>query len=189
MKKIAMVIILLVIAVAAFFVFKNANENDESQDLLTDERYVEDEKTEDDIDSNLADETYKQQFIRTDSQGRVAVGVLFKNLLEDNDDNLIFEIMLNTHSVDLEQIDYAKLVTLKNEDGVITTEGFEWKKTEGSGHHIFGYLKVPKQYNGKNIMKETTEFIELEINGLDDIESRKFIWEEDALKYLKGNKK
>lgn len=186
MKKITILIIVLIIAVSIFLLLKNIDNNDENQDLLAADKYEDTEIVENEIENNSNAEIDKQQFIRTDSQGRVDVGVLFKNVVEDNRDYLIFEMMLNTHSVDLEKIDYEKLVKLQNDSGLIVNEGFTWKKTEGSGHHIFGYLRVPKQYKGKDIINDSTKFIELEIKGLDDIKSRKFTWEEDVMKYLKN---
>ena len=51
-----------------------------------------------------------EKYVRYDSQGNVDVGVMFKNLAQENKENLQFEVMLNTHSVDLEGISYADLV-------------------------------------------------------------------------------
>lgn len=128
------------------------------------------------------DEENIEKYVRYDSQGNVDVGVLFKNLLEKNEKSLQFEVMLNTHSVELDGIDYASLVSLKTDKDVLISEGFKWVKTEGGGHHIFGYLEIPRVYQGTDIVDGTTKYIELEIKGLDDIESRKFKWEKDILK-------
>ncbi|WP_432402473.1 hypothetical protein [Wukongibacter sp. M2B1] len=188
MKKIIILIVIPIVAASIFLLYKNIEENKENQDLSTNSEYENIEIAGNNMESSLKNKIDEQKFIRTNSQGRVDVGVLFTNLIEDSNDNLIFEIMLNTHSVDLDEIDYAKLAKITNDSGLIVNEGFVWEKTEGRGHHIFGYLMVPKVYKGKSIIEDTTRIIELEIKELDDVESRKFIWEEEALKYLKRNK-
>lgn len=186
MKKIAALILILIVAASGFLVFKNSNKKEVSQDLLNDTGYENTEMIEKDIASDLEDGIDKQQFIRTNNQGSVDVGVVFKNLIEDDKDYLVFEVMLNTHSVDLDVIEFEKLVKVGNDNGLVVNEGFIWEKTEGSGHHIFGNLIIPKMYKGKSVLDESVKVIELEINGLDGIESRKFTWKKDALEYLKN---
>ncbi|WP_432666034.1 hypothetical protein R9X47_06990 [Wukongibacter baidiensis] len=191
MKKIIILIVVPIVAVSIFLLYKNIDANKKNQDLSSKDlpinnKYEDIKITENNIDVNLEDGIDVQQFMRTNSQGRVDVGVLFTNLIEDNKDYIVFELMLNTHSVDLDEVDYAKLSRVTNDSGLIIDEGIIWEKDGGSGHHIFGYIKVPKKYKEKSIIEDTTKFIELEINGLDGVESRKFIWEEDALKYLKN---
>ncbi|MBS4537752.1 hypothetical protein GOQ27_04720 [Clostridium sp. D2Q-11] len=136
-------------------------------------------------ESNLSqNEREKDTYIRYDSQGSIGAGILFLNLVEENKENLTFELMLNTHSVNLDDIDYANLVSLTTDKEIVISDGFRWEKTEGGGHHISGYLEIPRKYEGTNIIDDSTKFIEIEIRGLDNIESRKFRWEQDVLKFF-----
>ncbi|MDK2919236.1 MAG: hypothetical protein PWQ37_1969 [Candidatus Petromonas sp.] len=185
MKKILVIVLVIVVIGASVpAVVKYFNKTEKDKEISIENKVVEAEQMEK-LEEKDSEEADLEQFIRSDSQGFVDVGVLFKNLVEENKDYLIFEMMLNTHSVELDGLDYAAMANLKNDKGLVVSEGFEWKKTEGSGHHIFGYLRVPKKYKGKYIVDDTTKFIELELKGLDSIDSRKFIWKENALQNLK----
>ncbi|MGO1712451.1 MAG: hypothetical protein ACTH0B_02940, partial [Senegalia sp. (in: firmicutes)] len=130
------------------------------------------------------EETDYQDYIRSNRGGSVDIAIVLKNIVEDNDENLIFELMLNTHSVDLESVEYENLVNLKT-DKINVDEGFSWQLTEGSGHHLSGELKLPKTYKGQNIIDNDTEFVEIEIKDLGGVESRKFLWEKDELNNIK----
>lgn len=59
-----------------------------------------------------------------------------------------------------------------------------WEHGDGAGHHIYGLLKIPKVYNGKNIIESSTNSIALTINGLDGDQSSEFIWDKEQLDKL-----
>lgn len=184
MKKIFIsVMILMAVAALLFFFTKEFNKEKTEEVLIEnhdgDTQYVEPQRESKELD--------EQKFIRVDSQGNVDVAVVFNNLVEGNQDDLVFKLMVNTHSVALDDIDFGKLSTIKNSSGLMIEEGITWEMGGGGGHHIYGYLKVPKNYNGKDIIEESTKSVELEIKGLDGIDSRKFVWDEEDLKYLKDN--
>ncbi|PAB58604.1 hypothetical protein [Anaeromicrobium sediminis] len=181
MKKILIIILVLIVSATLIFSFnKYSNTQKLSEEIVEENNIVE----------NVDDESYEdedkinEEFIRVDSQGSVDVAAYFHNLSEDNEEYLIFELMFNTHSVELDNIDFADLSNVKNNNGFTVDEGIIWEKENGSGHHISGYLKVPKKYKEKNMVDESTSSIELEIKGLDEIQSRKFIWDEEALQSL-----
>ncbi len=189
-KTIYITLVVIAIGIVSFIISKNLflKDNEENKaEVIEDIQIsspIEDEplnQNEDQDDINQ-DEEDIEKYIRYDSQGSVDVGIMFKNLAEKNEDNLQFEVMLNTHSVNLDDIDYGNLVSLVTDNGEVISDGFQWLKTEGSGHHIFGYLEIPKKYKGVDIIDSSTKYVELEIKGLDNIESRKFKWEEDMLK-------
>lgn len=125
-----------------------------------------------------------QGFVKLDGQGEVNVAVDLLNLSKDIENYLVFEIVLNTHSVNLDNIELGRLSSVKNSDGLTVNKEITWEKKGGSGHHIYGFLKVPKKYGDKKIAGESTEYIQLEIKGLTGEETRKFTWNKDELKNL-----
>ncbi|WP_202710687.1 hypothetical protein [Sporosalibacterium faouarense] len=131
-------------------------------------------KKEDDTSGNINGLT-EEDIIRIDNQGAVDIGAIFNNLIEKDDDYLVFKLYVNTHSVDLESIDFAKKASLIL-DGEKVTEGFSWEIGGGSGHHLKGYLKVNKEYNGKPIFNNSSKEIELYLENIDGIPSRIFKW-------------
>jgi len=196
MKKIVIIILsILVISIGAYIFFRNDNgtssnnkdtiiENDSivKEDYSSKKEIVKTSKEDKDVKEIREGELEK--YIRYSSLGPIDIGVLYKNEVEPNDEYLLFEMMLNNHSIDVSDIDYSKFVSLKNDKGLVIKEGFEWNVFEGSGHHVFGSLKIPKQYEGKNIIDGTTEYIELELKGFKDTiknETSKFIWEKEVL--------
>lgn len=201
MKKIVIIILsILVISIGAYIFFESdvgissdnqdfIIENDKSvekEDYSNKKEIVETPQENKDIKEIPEDELEK--YIRYSSQGPIDIGILYKNVIEPNDEYLIFEMMLNNHSIDVNNIDYSKFVSLRNDKGLVIKEGFEWDVFEGSGHHVFGSLKIPKQYEGENIIDDTTEYIELELKGFEDTiksEKSKFLWKKEVLRPFK----
>lgn len=201
MKKIAIIILsILVISIGAYLFFRSddeisinnqdtiieKNKSVEKEDYSSNKEIVETSQEDKDVKEIQQDELEK--YIRYSSQGPIDIGVLYKNAIEPNDEYLIFEMMLNNHSIDVSDIDYSKFVSLKNDKGLVIKEGFEWNVFEGSGHHVFGSLKIPKQYKGENIIDDTTEYIELELKGFEDTikdERSKFLWKKEVISPFK----
>jgi len=126
----------------------------------------------------------EEELLRSDQQGNVDVDVIFLNpLTEEKEKELVFEVMLNTHSVDLEKYDLSKISVLKTSDGIRIEDGIEWRIESGSGHHITGLLKFPLYVNNRPILSKDTDYITIIIRNLDNIPERTFQWEKD---YLKG---
>lgn len=77
------------------------------------------------------------------------------------EDEWIFQVALNTHYVDLDQLNLAEYltfigaITLKGEADGITV------KREGSGHHISDYIYVPKEITGVKTIDVSTKEIEM----------------------------
>ncbi len=187
MKKIAIIILSILVVTGGLYIFlsdyNETNPNNEDSIIENNNDFIKQDNSEKkDLEETPQDDL--EQYIRYDNLGPINIGILFKNPMEPNDEYLVFEIMLNNHSMNVDDIDYSKLVSLRNDKGILIQEGFEWTLTEGSGHHAFGILKLPMKYNGENIVEDTTQYIELELKGIEDgeeIESSKFIWEQDAL--------
>lgn len=118
------------------------------------------------------DEETKSALTRIDSQG--AVGVEATLLPEKSSSNeLIFEIVMNTHSVDLLQYPLNELTHLSFGTAANTSGEFEWERASEDSHHMVGYLK----WKGEVI----EESITLEIKDIDNVSLRTFTWENDDL--------
>lgn len=110
---------------------------------------------------------------RTDQQGAIIVEVTPLNLGTPAE-NLEFDIVLNTHSVDL-SMDLATLSTLTTDTGA-NIQATYWDAPRG-GHHVEGKLILPITIDGKSILEGTTK-LTLTILNL-DAPSRVFEWELD----------
>lgn len=139
------------------------------------------------IDSiDFEKENRVEEYVQSDGQGAVDIAVTLENMVEEyKEDELVFKIMLNTHSVNLDGIDYANLVELTTDKGVKIQEGFTWEIGQGGGHHLNGFLKIPKEYGGKDILKDSTESITLKITGLDGDQASEFTWSKEHLEKIK----
>lgn len=110
------------------------------------------------------------ELTRFDGQGAVKINVTPLNL-ENPSDQLEFDVVLDTHSVDL-SMDLATLATLTTDKG-ISVQATLWDAPRG-GHHVEGKLIFPAT-------KESTPLIEgankltLTITNV-DAPSRVFEW-------------
>jgi hypothetical protein len=85
---------------------------------------------------------------RVDQQGAVTVEVTPPDWAAASD-KLEFEIVLNTHSVDL-SMDLGAISTLSTDTGLTTTAA-KWDAPRG-GHHVSGILSFPADEGGKSIL-------------------------------------
>lgn len=108
---------------------------------------------------------------RSNAQGAVTVTVTPLNL-DESADTLEFDIVMDTHSVDL-SMDLATLSTLTTDTGV-TVQAISWDAPRG-GHHVSGKLIFPSMQDGKFIL-EGARKLTLTILNL-DAPSRIFEWE------------
>lgn len=108
---------------------------------------------------------------RSDAQGAVTVEVTPLNL-ENPSDQIEFDVVLDTHSVDL-SMDLATLATLTTDTGV-TIPATLWDAPRG-GHHVEGKLIFPATNDGKSILDGATK---LTLTIVDvDAPSRIFDWQ------------
>ncbi len=110
---------------------------------------------------------------RIDQQGAIIVEVTPLNLGTPAE-SLEFDIVLNTHSVDL-GMDLATLATLTNDVGA-SVPATLWDAPRG-GHHVEGKLIFPIARDGKSILEGASK-LTLTILNL-DASSRAFEWELD----------
>jgi len=111
---------------------------------------------------------------KTQSQGVVVVKA---TLLPEKSTNskLVFEIVMNTHSVDLQQYKISQLAEVSFGSDP-NTQNFKWEPSSKDSHHMMGYLT----WNGE----VNTGYVNISLNlkGIDDIPSRVFIWNREELK-------
>lgn len=108
---------------------------------------------------------------RMDKQGAVIMEVTPLNLGTPAD-TLDFDVVMNTHSVDL-SMDLATLSTLTTDAG-ISVQAVSWDAPRG-GHHVSGKLIFPSTLNGKPIIEGASKLTLTIINV--DASSRVFEWE------------
>ena len=108
---------------------------------------------------------------RTDEQGAISVTVTPLNF-EAPGKTLDFEVVLDTHSVDL-GMDLALLAKLATNAG-LSAPASKWEAPRG-GHHVQGTLVFPSTVDGKALLDGASR-LTLTIKDLDGIE-RVFSWE------------
>jgi len=111
------------------------------------------------------------ELTRSDQQGAIIVEVTPLNLGAPAE-NLEFNVVMNTHSVDL-SIDLAILSTLTTDAG-ITVQAALWDAPRG-GHHVSGKLIFPAMRDGQSVLEGVGR---LTLTMIDvDAPSRVFEWE------------
>ena len=108
---------------------------------------------------------------KSDGQGAVTVNVKPLNL-DKPGDTLIFDISMNTHSVDL-NMDLVQLTVLSTDTGK-TVQPLKWDGPKG-GHHVEGKLSFPTTLDGKDLFAGARS-ITVTIKDV-DAPARLFTWQ------------
>lgn len=108
---------------------------------------------------------------RTDQQGAITVEVTPLDL-DNPSEQLEFDVVLDTHSVDL-SMDLAPLATLTTDTG-ITIQATLWDAPRG-GHHVEGKLIFPATTDGRSILEGATKLMLTLVEV--DASSRVFEWQ------------
>lgn len=91
------------------------------------------------------------------------------------DKGLVFKIVMDTHSVDLDSFDLSQLASLRNDKGQ-PIKPTSWDAPKG-GHHRSGALTFPlEDSNGTSILKDA-RYIELVIRDVAGVAERVLRWE------------
>lgn len=112
-----------------------------------------------------------QGLTRSDTQGAVTFEVTPDNLGNPGNE-LVFEISMNTHSIDL-SMDLATLATLTTDSGN-TVQASLWDAPLG-GHHVSGKLSFPVNMDGNSLFDGATK-LSLIIKDV-DAPQRVFTWD------------
>lgn len=111
------------------------------------------------------------ELTRMDQQGMVIVEVTPMNFGMPGN-TIIFEVAMNTHSVDL-SMDLAQLSTLTTESGIVI-QATSWDAPRG-GHHVTGELSFPAVVDGVSVFDGATK-LTLQIKDV-DATIRTFEWD------------
>lgn len=83
----------------------------------------------------------KKDLRRVNDAGPVEIALVFLNPIEkEAGSDIAFQVRMNTHSVNLEAYDMAKVSSLQV-DGRPEQKPLGWFKPGGGGHHVSGVLK------------------------------------------------
>ncbi len=177
-KNIAVIIVVLTLVFSSIWAVGGKKQPFKENSIKNDKEYISNEENIDSVNNepNIDEES----ITRYDGNNGIDLAVVFNNVLEKDDKNIVFKVMVNNHKIDLEDIKYAELAKLKLSDGSVVDQGFEWE-TAGSGHHIFGYLKLPKVFNGNNIIGQNIDSIQLEFEGVGNANKLSFEWTKEVL--------
>ncbi|EMT38809.1 hypothetical protein SAMN04244560_02462 [Thermoanaerobacter thermohydrosulfuricus] len=121
-----------------------------------------------------------QDLLITNDEGDISIGISYMNPIQDDKDNLVFQVFLDNHQVDLSKLDLSGKVLFTNSEG-LKVDNVKWS-IEGSGHHVVAFIKIPKKINGKNLITPNTKYIQLELRDIGGVKSRVYKWDERFLK-------
>ena len=109
--------------------------------------------------------------------GDAQVNVIFMNpIREMPSDNLFFQIMIDTSSLDLSDYDIEKMVSLEDNNGMRVIDGFDWELLHKiHNNHIMGVLIAPDLSWLRTSYKEA-KYLKLTIEGIPNIDKREYQW-------------
>ncbi len=174
------VILIATLALGIYWIFimPNNNENVDLELGWDADRVENIDDIEDDMEDDIQNDE-NQENVMVDNQGAVYVGVRISDFDSSFSEELVFEIALDTHSVDLDQYDLAELSKVYLGEEILIEEGLTWKVSYGGGHHIVGILTVDLSQVSWDLA--AIESIALEIVDLDNVPKRSFFWDLDSL--------
>ncbi len=107
--------------------------------------------------------------VQSNTGGAVTIDVEW---VKAGDGSLIFNVSMNTHSVDLDQYDLGELAVLRDDTGN-EYHPVSWDTAPG-GHHRSGTLTLPVP---DSLSQGETKYVEIVIRDIADIEARVLKWE------------
>lgn len=190
MKKISLAIGVTFLLASLFIIsIKNNNKSEEilerqqelyfNRSFTVDSFDLEEENVETDIEADNVD-SYNDLMIVND-EGPVTIAASFFNSNEEDGDNWMFQLALDTHSVNLDQYDFDELISIKIDEELNIEEDLTIQK-DGAGHHIVLNIYMPKIINGKNVFNENVEVVTIQAREIGEIPVREFHWEMKELK-------
>ncbi|TCT15564.1 hypothetical protein EDC18_103270 [Natranaerovirga pectinivora] len=181
----SIIFLIIVVIIATFFPVNKSNDDVTNKETLIVQEELENKnepvnkeeqvsyienKDEFDYYGDVIDET-----TRMNQEGAVMVTANFLNLKEHIEDFWVFEVSLDTHTVDLGQYNYSELITIRVDDAYKTNDEFNLS-VEGALHHMSLIIKLPKVMNNKDIITPENKEIVLAINEVDGVKTRELKW-------------
>ncbi len=121
-------------------------------------------------------ETSSDEIVQLAAVGAVDLAVQFYNAEKPVEDYWVFQVAMDTHSVDLDQIDLVKSVYFIDGNGKTIKTGFKVKKS-GAGHHVSQYIELPKQLNGEETIRKDDTGFKMVFMNIDGVEKTTLEWD------------
>ena len=106
--------------------------------------------------------------VQSNAGGAVEIDVKWQG---ERNGALIFEVVMDTHSVDLDQYDLGKLAALRD-DGGAEYRPASWRSDPG-GHHRSGTVTFPVP---GSLSEGKTKYVEMVIRDVSDVKERVLKW-------------
>ncbi len=107
--------------------------------------------------------------VQSNTGGSVTIDVEW---IKAEGDSLVFNVAMNTHSVDLDQYDLGELAVLRDDTGT-EYHPVSWDSAPG-GHHRMGILTFPIP---DSLSQGKANYVEIMIRDVASIEGRVLKWE------------
>ncbi|HYE10338.1 MAG TPA: hypothetical protein VEF53_09175, partial [Patescibacteria group bacterium] len=118
------------------------------------------------------------KYITFSNDDNIDIIVNYMSPVNKDKDNLTFNILIDTHSVDLTNyVDISKYVELRTDAGIVISDGFEWDLENGEGHHISGILRIKNNMEGNSVVDSNTKSFSLVFKNIADTREREHIYE------------
>lgn len=114
------------------------------------------------------------ELTKSDSEGAVAIKTTLM-AEKSSREQLVFEVVMNTHSVDLSQYDLTQLASISFGSNSNNPGVFEWDSANRDTHHMMGNLIW------KGTLDENYKNINLDLSNIDGIQLRNFTWNKNKL--------
>lgn len=113
--------------------------------------------------------TPKNGLVQSNSEGAVTIAIKWMGI---KDGSLLFDVSMDTHSVDLDQYDLGKLAVLRDDEGN-EYRPISWRSPPG-GHHRSGALAFSLP---ASLSQGKVNYLELVIKDVAGIKERVLRWE------------
>ena len=173
LKIISLVIGAVIVGFASFYLtgfFINGNES--KGDSIADQVILNSNNSSTDTRPNV--NGTENDLTKVNSAGTVEIKTTLLTE-KSNRNELVFEVVMNTHSGNLLQYDFSQMANIRFNKENANSGVFEWQSSNQDSHHLKGLLI----WNGK--LDESYSFIELNLKDIDNIPSRNFIWEKSKV--------
>jgi|GEM_PF-582840 hypothetical protein len=122
------------------------------------------------------------KYITFSNDGNIDIIVDYLSPRNGDIDNLVFNVSLGTHSIDLSSYqEISKYIELRTDKGIIINDGFEWELKNNDIHHINGVLTIKNEFNGNKIINSETGFFSLVFSDVGNSGERVHLYNDDKL--------
>ncbi|RHW38883.1 hypothetical protein D1B31_12930 [Neobacillus notoginsengisoli] len=166
-SKVTALIIAAIAAIGLGIMLLNNNVGQEGPETAIAQRVQESNEQRPDVQGT------ESPLSKTDAQGAVTIRA---SILpeESGDGKLTFEILMNTHSVDLSQYNLAEMATISS-GGKELPASFEWKTDGQDSHHMKGMLV----WTGTVSLDKDLKLV---LKDIGNIPEKRFFWKQDELR-------